>query len=90
MMSNKLDEGGWNCKAIISRLCKLQSEVASYQGSGEHAADCFCGEGGFWDLDNYSDKTEFSGWKNDGKALEFIEETVRKALKEATCDTQET
>lgn len=70
----------WNCQAIIERLCILQSEVATHQGFMEHSADCFCKQGGFWVEDmRYSDEP-YGGWRNDGKALEFIEQAAREKI----------
>jgi hypothetical protein len=66
-------------KEIISRLCKLQKEVHSHLGS-DHSADCFCGEGGFWDVPGYEGTYE-KGYRNDGACLEFIEQAVREKLK---------
>ncbi len=67
-------------KDVIARLCRLQSEVAATIGPAyQDAADCFCGEGGFWEDENY-DGTHDSGYRNDAKALEFIEAVVRDAL----------
>lgn len=65
-------------KEVIQRLCKLQSEVYEHIGQSD-AADCFCGEGGFWQTGEY-DGTHEHGYRNDGKALEFIERAVRAAL----------
>lgn len=72
------DQAPLEPKDIIRRLCKLQAEVSEYVGY-QHAADCFCGEGGFWDSDNY-DGTYAGGYRNDGKSLEFIEQAVREKL----------
>lgn len=63
---------------VIERLCKLQAEVCIQIGRGE-AADCFCGKGGFWGAEGY-DGTHEGGYRNDGKALEFIEAAVREKL----------
>lgn len=62
-------------KEVLERLCKLQGEVAAHVGY-DHAADCFCGQGGFWESPSYRE----SDYRNDGVALEFIEKAVRDAL----------
>lgn len=67
-----------NASDVIERLCLLQTAVAEHIGF-EHSADCFCGKGGFWGADRY-DGTQMGGYRNDGKALEFIESAVRKAI----------
>ena len=59
---------------IIERLCLLQSEVNEHMG-WKHSADCFCKKGGFWDMKNPENY-----YHNEGKALEFIEEAVRKEM----------
>lgn len=67
-----------NASEVIERLCKLQEEVQSvfeYQ----NAADCFCGKGVYWNMIGY-DGTYDNGYRNDGKALEFIEQAVREKL----------
>ena len=61
---------------VIERLCKLHSEAAEHVGY-EYAADCFCGEGGFWSVKGYNPKRDY---RNDGKALEFMEAAVREKL----------
>jgi hypothetical protein len=65
-------------KEVIERLCELQAEVwerLSYDG----AADCFCQQSGFWDADGY-DGSFSGGYRNDGKAIEFIEQAVHEKL----------
>lgn len=64
--------------AVVERLCALQGEVFDAIGD-EHPTDCFCGKQGFWGASNYG-PTVAEGYRNDGVALEFIEEAVRKAL----------
>jgi hypothetical protein len=49
-------------------------EVIGYQ----HAADCFCGEGGFWPLRDASD------YKNEELAIDFIVEAVNAAIIQAS------
>lgn len=63
----------------IERLCKLQSEVQERVIGYGHSADCFCGKGGFWGCDGYDGSFE-GGYRNDGKAIEFIESAVREKL----------
>lgn len=65
---------------IIDRLCLLQEEVFRHLGD-VNAADCFCGKGGFWRSDSYGGTFE-QGYRNDGKALAFIENAVRAAIAE--------
>lgn len=63
---------------VIERLCILQAEVQQVIGF-EHAADCFCGNSGFWASYGYNSATDY---RNDGAALAFIEETVRARLQQ--------
>lgn len=64
-------------QAIIRRLCKLQAEVsASIDSHATHAADCFCGDSGFWPLRREED------FRNELHSVEFIERVVRRALRE--------
>lgn len=58
---------------MIRRLCELQAEVSNVLGY-DHAADCFCGEDGFWPLRHPSD------YRNEGLSVEFIEKATREAL----------
>ena len=62
----------------IERLCKLQARVQEHLGY-DHAADCFCGKGGFWNSSDYDGSFE-NGYRNDGVAIEFIEKAVLAAL----------
>jgi hypothetical protein len=62
---------------VIERLCKLQSEAAGHVGH-EYAADCFCGKSGYWDTKEYRPDRDY---RNDGKALDFIESAVREKIK---------
>lgn len=62
---------------VIERLCKLQAEVYAKLDCGP--ADCFCGQSGFWGAEGY-DGTFDGGYRNDGTALEFIEQAVREKL----------
>lgn len=66
---------------VLERLCKLQEKVMNNIQSNpigwESPADCFCKQGGFWNCENYKDED----YRNDGKALEFIEDAVKEKLK---------
>jgi len=61
----------------IQRMCQLQEKVAARLDLG--AADCFCGEGGFWKTDKYDGSYE-GGYRNDFEVIEFIEAAVREKL----------
>jgi hypothetical protein len=61
---------------VIERLCNLHSEAAGYVGL-EYAADCFCGNSGFWHVHGYNPERDY---RNEGKALEFIEAAVREKI----------
>lgn len=61
---------------VIERLCKLQAVTARHVGY-VHAADCFCGNGGFWGTEGYDERS----YRNDGVALDFIEAAVREKIK---------
>ena len=65
-------------KEAIQRLCELQKNVREHLGFND-AADCFCGESGFWKTEGY-DGTFDGGYRNDGKAIKFIEEAVREKI----------
>ena len=69
---------------IVQRLCELQAEVSKHIGY-EHAADCFCGGGGYWKLHKKGDygPTHVEGYRNEGLSLEFIENATRAALAKA-------
>jgi hypothetical protein len=71
-------------KEVIARLCKLQEEVHSLIGY-DSAADCFCGQGGFWDSVRYNG-THAGGYRNDGACLEFIEAAVREKIAHRNAD----
>lgn len=60
----------------IARLCKLQSDVAAHIGDVS-AADCFCGQSGFWNLPGYNPENDY---RNDGNAIEFIEQAVNEKI----------
>jgi hypothetical protein len=74
-----------NADEVIQRLCKLHDEVWRQISDGTDPADCFCGKGGFWGSTSYGGTFE-QGYRNSGKALEFIEQAVREKLR----PTQET
>jgi hypothetical protein len=61
---------------VIERLCNLHSEAAGHIGY-EFAADCFCGNGGFWHVEGYNPERDY---RNDGRALQFIEAAVREKI----------
>ena len=61
---------------VIQRFCKLMGEAQDYLG-WDHAADCFCGHGGFWFVQGYNPHTDY---RNDGKSVEFIEAAVREKI----------
>ena len=65
-------------KEVIARLCELQARVGDHVG-WEYAADCFCGKYGLWGIGGY-DGTKANGYRNDGKALEFIEQAVKEKI----------
>lgn len=59
----------------IARLCKLQAEVSEAIDPAAHRpADCFCGESGYWPL------LRVENYRNDGHAIDFIENAVREAI----------
>lgn len=70
-----------SAKDVIVRLCMLQEEVSAHLDQYQHAADCFCGTGGFWRSDSYGGTFE-QGYRNQGKSIEFIENAVRAAIAE--------
>ena len=61
---------------VIQRFCKLMGEAQDHLG-WDHAADCFCGHGGFWFVDGYNPHTDY---RNDGESVEFIEAAVREKI----------
>lgn len=67
-----------NANDVIRRLCVLQAKVSGQLGN-VGAADCFCGEGGFWKSDGYNGTFD-GGYRNDGKAIEFIEQAVAEKI----------
>ena len=68
-----------NADQIIERLCELQQEVVDKHLGFVDSSDCFCGKSGFWGCEGYSGTFE-GGFRNNGKALEFIEAAVREKL----------
>lgn len=76
-----------DAKAVAERLCRLQAEVYQHL-PGIEAADCFCGKGGFWNVDDY-DGTWDHGYRNDGHALKFIEDAVREKIGQSAGMTAE-
>lgn len=67
-----------DAKDVIERLCKLQRVAAEHVGF-DHSSDCFCKQSGFWSSDDYGGTFE-QGYRNDGKALLFIEQAVREKI----------
>lgn len=68
-----------DAKEVIERLCKLQAEVVQQVQTVDDSADCFCGKSGFWGSEGYGG-TFAEGYRNSGKALEFIEQATREKL----------
>ena len=60
----------------MQRLCIIMGEAQDHIG-WDYAADCFCGHDGFWFVDGYNPHT---GYRNDGKSVEFIEAAVREKI----------
>ena len=67
-----------DAKEVIERFCVLQGTAAAHVGF-EHAADCFCKQSGFWGGDDYGGLFA-EGYRNDGEALEFIEQAVLEKI----------
>jgi hypothetical protein len=63
---------------IVTRLCDLQASLFAELPNVE-SADCFCQKGGYWGTENYGG-TFAEGYRNDGRALKFIEDAVREKL----------
>jgi hypothetical protein len=63
-------------QALIRRLCALQAHVVTEVIGHDDPADCFCGDEGFWPLENTAD------YRNAGKAADFIEEATLRAIAE--------
>jgi hypothetical protein len=63
---------------VIERFCELHADVWRAVCDPCRPADCFCGNGGFWASREYDSDKDY---RNDGEALEFIENAVREALK---------
>ncbi len=66
-------------KDVIEQYCLLQEEVATFFDH-EHAADCFCGKGGFWGSEDFDGSFE-EGYRNDMEVFKFIQEAVREKIK---------
>lgn len=64
---------------VIRAFCLLQEKVAREVHGYNYAADCFCGESGFWQTEHY-DGTFEKGYRNDGKSLEFIKQAVDEKI----------
>lgn len=62
--------------AIIRRLCALQAYVVTEVLGNDDPADCFCGDEGFWPLNDPDD------YRNAGKAIQFIEDATLRAVAE--------
>lgn len=73
-------------KEVIERFCVLQRTAAEHVGF-EHAADCFCRQSGFWGASSYGGTFD-EGYRNDGKALEFIEQAVREKIARDTANAE--
>lgn len=71
-------------KEVIERFCKLQ-RLAAEQVGFVYAADCFCQQSGFWGAQGYGGTFD-TGYRNDGKALEFIEQAVREKIERETAN----
>lgn len=61
---------------VMQRFCILMGEAQEHLG-WDHAADCFCGHGGFWRVNGYNPHRDY---RNDGKSVEFIEAAVREKI----------
>ena len=62
--------------ALIRRLCALQAHVCSEVIGYDHPANCFCGDEGFWPYTTAED------YRNDGRAIEFIENATLEAIRQ--------
>lgn len=60
--------------ALIRRLCALQALVVTDVLGHDDPADCFCGDEGFWPLENAEQ------FRNAGKAIDFIQEATLAAV----------
>ena len=70
---------------IIERFCLLQQEVVEAIFGYSYPADCFCGSGAKWEREGY-DGTVENGYRNAGKALDFIESAVREKIERVRYD----
>lgn len=66
-----------DAQVVIRRLCALQAHVVTEVLGHDDPADCFCGDDGFWPLESAD------GFRNAGKAIDFIEEATLAAIKKA-------
>jgi hypothetical protein len=55
---------------VVERFCRLQSKVAHHLNDWHYASDCFCPD----------KKGDPEVYRNDGRALAFIEEAVTAAM----------
>ena len=80
-----------SAQIVCTRFCDLQTKVSEFLGYDE-AADCFCGEGGYWKLHKQGEYggTYAEGYRNAGRSLLFIEKAVCDALAKAQDPTEET
>lgn len=76
-----------DAKDVIERLCKLQAEVVNQIRGDLEDADCFCGTSGYWGSKSYGG-TFAEGYRNGGKALEFIEQATREKLASLRATTE--
>lgn len=60
----------------MQRLCTIMGDAQEHLG-WDHAADCFCGHGGSWEIEGYNPRRDY---RNDGKSVEFIEAAVREKI----------
>ena len=63
--------------AVIRRLCALQAYVVTEVLGHDDPADCFCGDEGFWPLEDPDD------YRNACKAIAFIEDATLLAVAKA-------
>lgn len=75
------EDGQLTREDVIDRLCLLVEEVHAHVGY-QHASDCFCKKGGFWDIERYA--ANAARYQNDGFVLEWVEQVVRAKIKEET------
>lgn len=83
-MDDDIEAGAWpsgpDAAYVRKRVCKLVSRAWSHiDRNGDTASDCFCGMGGFW-KQGEKNLTRESGYRNDGKAVLWLEKLVANAL----------